>query len=175
MSGKLFLKRKSYLQRDNSVQFSRSVASELWPHGLQHARLLYHQHLELAQTHVHWVRNASNHLVLCHSLLLLLSVFPSIRVFSSKSVLHIRWPKYRSFSFSISPSNEYSGLFPLGWIGWISLQSKGLSIVFSNTTVKASVLRHSAFLWSTSHIHIWQTWIKVGYTGSLDPKQKRTW
>ena len=73
----------------------------------------------------------SNHLMLCRPLLLLSSIFPSIRVFSDESVLHIRWPKYWSFSFSISPSNKYSGLIPLGWTGWISLQSKGLSRVFS--------------------------------------------
>ena len=60
-------------------------------------------------------------------------IFPNIRIFSSESALHIRWPKSWSFSFSISPSNEHSGL-PLGWTGWISLQSKGLSRVFSNTT-----------------------------------------
>ena len=77
----------------------------------------------------------SNHLILCH-LLLPPSIFPSIRVFSSESVLRIRWLKYWSFSFSISPFNEYSGLIPLGWTGWISLQSKGLSKVFSNTTVQ---------------------------------------
>ena len=78
----------------------------------------------------------SNHLILCHPLLLPPSIFPSIRVFSSESALHSRWPKYWSFSFSISPSNEYPGWFPLGWTGWISLQSKGLSRVFSNTTVQ---------------------------------------
>ena len=78
----------------------------------------------------------SNHLTLCHPLLLLPSIFPSIRFFSNESVLCIRWPKYWSFRFSISPSNEYSGLISLGWTGWISLQSKGLSRVFSNTTVQ---------------------------------------
>ena len=93
----------------------------------------------------------SNHLILCHPLLLLPSVFPSFRVFSSKSVLCIRWPKYWSFSFSISPSNEYSGLisFRMDWLDLFavegtlksllqhhSLQSKGLSRVFSNTTVQ---------------------------------------
>ena len=78
----------------------------------------------------------SNHLILCHSLLLPPSVFPSIRVFSKESVLCIRWPKYWSFSFSISLSNEYSGLISFGWTDWISLQSKGLSRVFSNTTVQ---------------------------------------
>ena len=79
---------------------------------------------------------APNHLILCHPLLLLPSIFPSIRVFSNKSVLHIRWPNYWSFSFSISPSNEHPGLISFGWTGWISLQSKGLSRVFSNTTVQ---------------------------------------
>ena len=78
----------------------------------------------------------SNHLIFCRPLLPLPSVFPSIWVFSSESVLHIRWPKYWSFSFSISPSYEYSGLISLGWTGWISLQSRGLSRVFSNTTAQ---------------------------------------
>ena len=77
----------------------------------------------------------SNHLILCPPLLLPL-IFPSIRVFSNESVHCIRWPKYWSFSFSISPSNEYSGLISLGWTGLISLHSKGLSRVFSNTTVQ---------------------------------------
>ena len=74
----------------------------------------------------------SNHLILCHPLLLPPSIVPSIRVFSNESALRIRWPKYRSFSFSISPSSEYSGLISFR----ISLQSKGLSRVFSNTTVQ---------------------------------------
>ena len=77
----------------------------------------------------------SNHLILCHPLLLP-SIFPSIRVFSNESALHIRWPKYWSFSFSVSPSHEYSGLisFRIDW--FISLQSKGLSRIFYNTTVQ---------------------------------------
>ena len=96
----------------------------------------------------------SNHLILCHPLLLPPSILPSIRVFSSESVLHIRWPKYWSFSFSISPSNEHPGLISLGWTGWIILQSKGLSRVFSNTTVQ----KHQFFgaqlsSQSNSHIH----------------------
>ena len=73
----------------------------------------------------------SNHLILCHPLLLLPSIFPSIRVFSSESVLPIRWPA----SASVLPMN-IQDWFPLGWTGWISLQSKGLSSVFSTTTVK---------------------------------------
>ena len=79
---------------------------------------------------------SSNHLILCCLLLLLPSIFPSIRVFSSESVLYIRWPKYWSFSFSISPSKEHSDWFLLEWTDWISKQSKGLSRVFSNTTVQ---------------------------------------
>ena len=78
----------------------------------------------------------SNHLILCCPLLLLPSIFPSIRAFSKESVLCIRWPKYWSFSFSISPSNEYWDCFPLRLTGLISLQSKGLSRVFSSTTVQ---------------------------------------
>ena len=108
-----------------------------------------HHLLELAQTQVHCVRGASNHLILHHPLFFLPSMFPSIRVFSNKSPLCSRWPKYWSFSFSISPSSEYSGL-----TGWISLQSKGLSRVFSSTTIQ----KHQFFgaqlsLWSNSHIH----------------------
>ena len=77
-----------------------------------------------------------NHLILCHPLLLLPSVFPSIRVFYNESVHHVRWLKYWSFSFSISLPMNIQGWFPLVLTGWISLQSKGLSRVFSNTTVQ---------------------------------------
>ena len=78
----------------------------------------------------------SNHLILRCPLLLLPSIFPSIRVFSNKSALRIRWPKHWSFSFNISPSKNTQDWSPLGWTSWISLQSKGLSRVFSNTTVQ---------------------------------------
>ena len=78
----------------------------------------------------------SSHLILCHPLLLLPPIHPSIRVFSNESTLHMRWPKYWSFSFSISPSDEHPGLISLEWAGWISLQSKGLSRVFSSITVQ---------------------------------------
>ena len=95
----------------------------------------------------------SNHLILCRPLLLLPSVFPSIRVFSNESALHTRWPKYWSFSFSISPSNEYSGLISFR-MDCIDLLAKGLSKVFSNTTVQ----KHQFFgaqpsSQSNSHIH----------------------
>ena len=96
----------------------------------------------------------SNHFILCCPLLLPASIFPSIRVFSNESVPHVRWPKYWSFNFSISPFNEYSGLISLGWTGWISLLFKGLSRVFSNTTVqKHQFFSAQLFLLSSSHIH----------------------
>ena len=88
----------------------------------------------------------SNHLILCHPLLLLPSIFPNIRVFSNESVLHIRWPKYLSFSFSISPSNEYSELisFRMDWLDLLAVQGTLKSLV-QHLISKASILRHSAF------------------------------
>ena len=86
----------------------------------------------------------SSHLILCRPLLLLPSIFPSIRVFSNESVLHISWPEDWSISFSISPSKEYSGLISFR-TGLISLQSRGLSRVFQHHSSKASILGHSAF------------------------------
>ena len=96
----------------------------------------------------------SNHLSLCFPLLLLPSIFPSIRVFSNESALHIRWPKYWvSASTSVLPMNTQDWS-PLGWTGWISLQSKGLSTVFSNTTVQKHQFSCTQLsLWSYSHIH----------------------
>ena len=88
----------------------------------------------------------SNHLTLCYPLLLLPSIFPSIRVFSNESVLHIRWPKYRSFSFSISPSNEYSGLisFRIDWFDSLTIQWTLKSLPQHHSS-KALILRCSAF------------------------------
>ena len=88
----------------------------------------------------------SNHLILCHSLLLLPSNFPSIKVFSNKSPLCISWPKYWSFSFSISPSREYSGLisFSIDWFDLLAVQGT-LKSLLQNHSSKASVLQHSAF------------------------------
>ena len=88
----------------------------------------------------------SNHLILWHSLLLLPSIFPSIRVFSNESVLHIRRPKYWSFSFSISPSNEYSGLicFRMDWFDLLAVQETLKSLLQDHSS-KASILQHSAF------------------------------
>ena len=118
-----------------SVQFSCSVLSNsLRPHELHHSRPPCSSPIPGAYSNSSppnlMMVMPSNHLVCCHPLLLQPSIFPSIRIFSSESVLCIRWPKYWNFSFSIGPSSEYLGL-----TGWISLQSKGLSRVFPNTAV----------------------------------------
>ena len=99
--------------KHHSVQFSRSVVSDsLWPHGLQHARLPCPSPTPRACSNScpSSLVMSSNRLILCHPLLLLPSIFPSVKIFSSESVLPIRWPKYWTNSFSISSSNEYSGL-----------------------------------------------------------------
>ena len=98
----------------------------------------------------------SSHLIFCRPLLLLPPIPPSVRVFSNESTLRMRWPKYWSFSFSIIPSKNTQGWSPSEWTGWISLQSMGLSRVFSNTTVQ----KHQFFgakpsSQSNSHIHTW--------------------
>ena len=105
---------------------------------------VFHHLLELAQIDIHWSVMPLNHLFLCHPLLLLLSIFPSIKVFLNEPVHHIRWPKY--WSFSISPSNEYSGLisFRIDWFDVLAVQGtlKGLQ----HHSSKTSVLRCSAFM-----------------------------
>ena len=102
-----------------------------------------------------------NYLILCHPLLLLPSIFSSIRVFSNESVLCIRWPKYWSFSFSISPSSEYSELISsrIDWFDLLAVQGT-LKSLLQHHSSKASILRCSAFFmvqfsWSNSHIHTW--------------------
>ena len=120
-----------------SVQFSHSVVSDsLRPHESQHQASLS---ITNSQSSLRLTSNESvmpsSHLILCHPLLLLPPIPPSIRVFSNESTLRIRWPKYWSFSFSMSPSNEYSGLISFR-IDRLILQSKGLSRVFSTTTVQ---------------------------------------
>ena len=115
---------------------------------------VHHQLQEFTQTHVHRVGDT---IQLPHPLLSPshpAPIPPSIRVFSSESTLLMRWPKYWSFSFSISPSKNTQDWSPLGWTVWISLQSKGLSRVFSNTTLQ----KHQFFIaqpssQSNSHIH----------------------
>ena len=128
-----------------SVQLRRSVMSNSsGPHDLQLGRLPYHQLPELAQTHVCRVGDAiqPSHPVV--PFYLLPSIFPSIRVFSNESVLHIRWPKYWSFSFSISPSNEYWGLisFRMDWLDLLAVQGN-LKSLLQHHSSKASILWYS--------------------------------
>ena len=117
---------------------------------------VHHQLLKFSQTQCIESVMPSSHLILCHPLLLLLPIPPSIRVFSNESTLRMRWPKYWSFSLSISPSNEHPGQISYRMDWWISLQSKGLARVFSSTTVQ----KHQFFSaqpssQSNSHIHTW--------------------
>ena len=107
----------------------------------------------------------SNHFIPCCPLFLLPSIFPSIRVFSKVSVLHIRWPKYWSFSFSISPSNEYLGLisFRIDWFELLEVQGT-LKSLLQHHSSKASILRHSAFF-TVQHLHPYMT---IGKNQSLD-------
>ena len=105
----------------NSIQFSLSVVSDsLRPHGLQHARPSCPSPTPRVYSNSMSIKSVmpSNHLILCHLLLLLPSIFPRIRVFSNESALRIRWPKYWSFSFNIGPSNEHPGLisFRMDWL-----------------------------------------------------------
>ena len=123
------------------VQISHSVMSDsLRPHGLQHARLSL---LKLMFTESVM---PSNHLILCHPLRLLPSIFCSIRVFSNESALCIRWPKYWSFSFNISPSNEHSGFisFRIDWIDLLYVQGT-LNSLIQHRRLKARILWCSAF------------------------------
>ena len=106
---------------------------------------ILHHLLELTQAHLHQVTDASNHLILCHAFLLLPSIFPRMRVFSNESALCIRWPKYWSFTFSISPSNEYSRLisFRIEWFDLLAVQGTLKSL--KHYSSKASSLQWSAF------------------------------
>ena len=145
---------------NTSVQFSGSVGSySLQLHGLQHARLHYHRQLpELTQTHDHWVGDA---LQPSHPLLLPL-IFPLIRIFSSESVLCIRWPKYWSFSFSISLSNDYSGLisFRMDWFDLLAVQGT-LKSLLQHHSSKASILW--PFLYSPTLTSIHDYWINESF------------
>ena len=118
----------------------------------------------------------SNHLILCHPLLLPPSIFPSIGVFSNESVLPIRWPEYWSFSFSISPSNEYSGLtsFRMDWLDLLAVQGT-LKSLLQHHSPKASILQHSAFFivqlshpyMTTAKTIVLTSWTFVGIVMSL--------
>ena len=132
------------------------MSDSMQSHGTQHVRppcpitnswsLLKLMSIESVMT--------SNHLILCHSLLLPPSMFPSIRVFSNESVLRIRWSKYWSFSFSLSPSNEHPGFisFRMDWLDLLAVQGT-LKSLLQHYCSKASILRCSAFFIVQSHIH----------------------
>ena len=151
-----------------SVQFSRSVLSDsLWPHGLQHARLpcpsptpgVYPNSCPSS-----WWYHPNSSSSVVSRLLLLPSIFPSIRVFSNESVLRIRWSKYWGFSFSISPSNEYSGLisFRMDWLDLLAVQGT-LKSLLQHHSSKASILRHSAFF----TVQLSQPYMTTGKTTAL--------
>ena len=125
--------------------------------------LVLHDLPEFAQTHVHESTMPSTHLIRCHSLLLP-SVFPGIRIFSSESVLHIRWPKYWSFSFRISPSSEYTGLisFRFDWLDLLAVQGT-LKSLLQHDSLKASVLQRSVFFM----VHLWHPYMTTGKTVAL--------
>ena len=112
---------------------------------------VHHQLLEFTQTQIESVI-ASNHLILCHPFLLLPSIFASIIVFSNELSLHIRWPKYWSFSFNVSPSNEYPGLisFRMDWLDILAVQGTPKSL-FQHQSSRASILQHSAFIVQLFH------------------------
>ena len=149
-------------QLDSSVQFSLSVLSDSlqppWTAAHQASLSITNSQSLLKLTSIELVM-PSNHLIFCRPLLHLPSIFPSIRVLSNESVLHIRWQKYWSFSLrSVLPKKTHD-CSPLGWTGWISLQSKGLSRVFSNTTVQSINFSMLSFLYSptlTSTHNYWK-------------------
>ena len=113
-----------------------------------------HYLLEFAQIHVHVSVMPSNYLILCHPLLFSPSIFPSIRGFSNETAVCIKWLKYSSFSFSTSPSNEYSGLifFRMDWFDVLAVQGT-LKSLLQHCSSKASILQHSAVFKFNSHIH----------------------
>ena len=139
---------------DLSVHFSRSVVSDsLRPHESQHARPPCPSPTPRVHPNSCPLRSVmpSSHLILCRPLLLLSPIPPSIRVFSNESILHMRWPKYWSFSFSIIPSKVIPGLisFKIDWLGLLAVQGT-LKSLLQHHSSKATILRHSQ---SNSHIH----------------------
>ena len=143
-------------ERLDSVQFSRSVASDSatpWTAACQ-ASLSFSISQSLLKVMSMESMMPSNHLILCHPLLLLPSIFPSIRVFSNESVLHIWWPKYWNFSLSINPPNEYSGLisFRMDCLDLFAVQGT-LKSLLQHHSSKASIFGAQLLLQSNSHIH----------------------
>ena len=141
-------------QNFSSVQFSCSVVSNsLRPHESQHSRPITNCRSSPKLMSIESVMPPS-HLILCRPLLLLPPIPPSIRVFSNESTLRMRWPKYWSFSFSISPSNEHPGpiSFRMDWLDLFAVQGTLKSLPQHHSS-KASILQRSAFLQPNSHIH----------------------
>ena len=154
----------------SSVQFSHSVVSDsLWPHETQHAR----PSCPSPTPRVHSNSRPSSrwcHLILCHPLLLLPPIPPSIRVFSNESTLHMRWPNYWSFSFSIIPSKEHLGLISLrmDWLDLLSAQGT-LKSLLQHHSSKASILRCSAFFTvQLSHPYM-TTWKTIPLNNNKSP------
>ena len=128
---------------------------------------VHHQLPKFTQTHVHESMMPSSHPILCHPLLLLPPIFPSIRVFSNESALCIRWPKYLSFSFNISPSSGYSGLisFRRDWLDLLAVQGTLKSLLQYHSS-KASILQHSAFF----IVQLSHPYMSTGKKNSLEKK-----
>ena len=151
-----------------AVQFSSLtqivLSDSLWPHGLQHARLPCPSPIPWSLLKLMSIESVipSNHLILCCLLLLLPSIFPSIWVFSDESILRICWQKYWSFSFSISPSNEYSELisFRIDWVDLLAVQGT-LKILFQHHSLKSSVL---SFLYGPTLTSIYDYWKTIALT-----------
>ena len=144
----------------SSVQFGHSVVSDsLWPHGLQHTRhpsvqnrFITNSWSSLKLMSIELVM-PSNHLILCRPLLLPPLIFPSIRVYSNESVLHIRWPKHWSFSYSISVFNEYLGLisFRINWLDLLAVQGTLRSLLQHHSSKASILLRSALFIAQLSH------------------------
>ena len=142
----MFLLCEDLVRPFSSVQFSRLVRSgSLRTHELQHARPPCPSPTPGVHPNLYPLSRWC-HLILCHPLLLLPSIFPSIRVFSNESALRIRWPKYWSFSYNISPSNEHPGLisFRKDWLDLLAVQGT-LKSLLQHHSSKASILQHSVF------------------------------
>ena len=140
-------KMKKTLNKDSFSSVTQSCLTLCDPMNCSTPGLSVHRKLpEFTQTHVNESVMPPSHLILCRPLLLLPSIFPSIRVFSNESVCRIRWPKYWSFSFNISPYNEHSGLisFRIDWLDLLAVQGS-LKSLLQHHSSKASILRRSAF------------------------------
>ena len=150
------LGRFQYISSVQSLSRVRLIAT-LWTAACQASLSITSSQSQLKLMSIESVM-PSNHLILCRPLLLPPSIFPSIRVFSNESILHIRWPKYWSFSFSISPSNEYSGLISFK-IDWFDLTVQGtLKSLLQHHSSKASILWHSAFFMVPTLTSIYDYW-----------------